>query len=89
MKSVHVVLACAIAAITLSGCGKGEMMGAQFGTMAACLSGIETSSGQKLKIVTDKPHEVSGFLSNEKGFACQTKESGTKGTYFEGWYMVD
>lgn len=66
-----------------------EVMSAQFRTMAACLSGIEKSSGQKLKVVTDKPHEVSGFLSNGKGFACQKKETGTKGTYFEGWYMVD
>ena len=66
-----------------------EVMSAQFRTMAACLSGIKTSSGQQLKFVTDKPHEVSGLLSNGKGFACQKKESGTKGTYFEGWYMVD
>lgn len=66
-----------------------EVMGAQFRTMTACLSGIEKSSGQKLKVVTDKPHEVSGLLSNGNGFGCQKKESGTKGTYFEGWYMVD
>lgn len=66
-----------------------EVMSAQFRTMATCLSGIEKNSGQKLKVVTDKPHEVSGFLSNGKGFACQKKESGTKGIYFEGWYMVD
>ncbi len=66
-----------------------EVMSAQFRTLASCLSGIEKSSGQKLKIITDKPHEVSGFLTNGKGFACQRKESGTKGTYFEGWYMID
>jgi hypothetical protein len=66
-----------------------EVMSAQFRAMAACLSGIKTSSGQQLKVVTDKPHEVSGFLSNGKGFGCQKKESGTQGTYFEGWYMGD
>lgn len=66
-----------------------EVMSAQFRTMAACLSGIKASSGQQLKIVTDKPNEVSGFLFNGKGFGCQKKESGTKGIYFEGWYMVD
>ena len=33
-----------------------EVMSAQFRTMAACLSGIKTSSGQQLKFVTDKPH---------------------------------
>ena len=57
--------------------------------MAACLSGIEKSSGQKLQVVTDKPNDVSGFLSNGKGFGCRKRETGTKGTYFEGWYMVD
>lgn len=65
-----------------------EAMNAEFRTMAACLSGIKKSSGQQLKVVTDKPDEVSGFLSNGKGFGCQKKESGTKGTYVEGWYMV-
>jgi hypothetical protein len=66
-----------------------EVMQAEFQTMASCLSSIKNSSGQELKIITDKPDEVSGFLSNGKGFACQKKETGTKGTYFEGWYMVD
>lgn len=62
---------------------------AQFRSLAECLIGVEKSSGQKLKPVTDKPGEVSGFLSNGKAFSCQKKETGTKGTYFEGWYMVN
>jgi len=27
-------------------------------------------------------------LPNEKMFACEKKETGSKGTYFEGWFMV-
>ncbi|MDX9840568.1 MAG: hypothetical protein RBS95_03875 [Desulfobulbus sp.] len=64
-------------------------MKAEFPSLQSCLFAIEKSSGQKLKIITDKPDEVSGFLANGKGFACQKKVTGTKGTYFEGWYMLD
>ena len=67
----------------------GDMMKAEFRTMAECLSAIKSNSGQNLEVITDKPQEVSGFLSNGKGFGCSRKESGTKGVYFEGWFMVD
>ncbi|MBV5329975.1 MAG: hypothetical protein JZU65_20510 [Chlorobium sp.] len=66
----------------------GEMMQAEFQTMDDCLAKIKKSSGQALEIVTDKPNNVSGFLANRKGFGCKKKESGTKGTYFEGWYEL-
>ncbi|MBT8085090.1 MAG: hypothetical protein KJN72_07695 [Woeseia sp.] len=66
-----------------------NMMKAEFRTMAECLSAIKSNSGQNLEVITDKTHEVSGFLSNGKGFGCSRKESGTKGVYFEGWFMVD
>jgi hypothetical protein len=65
-----------------------EVMNAEFRTLASCLQGIKKGSGQALKIVTDTPSEVSGFLANGQGFACERTESGTKGTYFRGWYMV-
>jgi len=90
MKSFALLTSALVASFFIAAnCFADEVMSAQFRTMAACLSGIKTSSGQKLKVVMDKPQEVSGFLSNGKGFACQKKESGTKGTYFEGWYIVD
>lgn len=66
----------------------GDVMRAEFRTLDDCLAKIKKSSGQELQIVTDKPNEVSGFLANRKGFACQKKETGTKGTYFEGWYEL-
>jgi hypothetical protein len=65
-----------------------SVMQAEFRSMAECLQKIKQSSGSDLKVVTDKPTQVSGFLSNGQGFACQKKESGTKGIYYEGWYMV-
>jgi hypothetical protein len=61
---------------------------AEFQTMRSCLEGIKKSSGQTLDVVTDEPTEVSGFLSNRKGFACQLKSTGTKGTYYHGWYIA-
>jgi hypothetical protein len=64
-------------------------MKAEFRTLRQCLQAIEKNSGQRLRVVTDKPTEVSGFLANGQGFACKQRESGTKGTYFEGWFMVD
>lgn len=50
-----------------------EAMNAEFRTMSQCLEGIKKSSGLSLKIITDKPTEVSGFLSDGQGFACEKK----------------
>ena len=67
----------------------GQAMNAEFGSMGECLTGIKNSSRQSLKIITDTSSEVSGVLSNGQGFACQRKISGTKGTYYHGWYTVE
>ena len=78
-----------IAAAFIAGCGKSdEMMSGKFGSLQACLAAVERNTGQKLKPITDTPTEVSGSLANGKPFACKQKESGTQGTYFEGWYML-
>jgi len=64
-------------------------MNAEFYTISECLEGIKKSSGSKtLKMITDKPNNVSGFLENGDGFGCKLTSSGTKGTYVKGWYMV-
>nr|AAK56383.1 hypothetical protein [bacterium] len=79
----------ALCSISFSTIGYADQaMSAEFRSLDDCLSGIKESSGKELKIITNEPEEVSGFLSNGKGFGCQEKRSGTKGTYFEGWYMV-
>jgi len=64
------------------------MMSADFKNLSECLKSIQSDSGQSLDIITDEPDEVSGFLSNGEGFACNKEESGTKGIYFNGWYTV-
>ena len=75
----------------LASCGESDTEmrgGAQFRTMAACLEGIKESSGQSLEIITDKPDNVSGYLSNRQHFGCLREHTGTKGIYYEGFYFV-
>lgn len=73
----------------LAGCGEPKSaMNAEFQTLQECLKGIAKNSGNTLRVVVDEPGNVPGFLSNGEGFGCQKKISGTRGAYFEGWYMV-
>lgn len=68
-----------------------QTMNAKFSSMSKCLKSIEKSSKTSLNIVTDKPEEVSGFLGDSRklGFACEIKETGTEGTFVNGWYMIE
>lgn len=68
-----------------------QTMSGKFSSMNKCLDSIEKASKGALEIVTDKPREVSGFLSTNKklGFACEITETGTEGTYVRGWYMIE
>lgn len=89
MNSIKTISAfVAIMALSTTSAQADQAMNATFSSMKSCLAGIQRSSGQKLKIVTDKPNEVSGFLENGKGFGCQKKESGTEGVHYAGWYLV-
>jgi hypothetical protein len=64
-------------------------MQAEFSTMAGCLESIQHSAGSKIKdTANDSPEHVSGFLADGTHFNCEKKESGTKGTYFLGYYSV-
>lgn len=85
---LRVILVSAMLILTIGKSSATETMSAEFKTLASCLKGIQKGSGQSLKIITDTPTEVSGLLANGQGFACERTESGTKGTYFRGWYMV-
>jgi hypothetical protein len=63
------------------------VMKGEFLSMQRCLSAIQASSGMKIKgTTTDTPDNVVGNLSNGKVFQCKKVQTGTKGTYFEGWY---
>ena len=62
---------------------------AEFSTIQGCLRGIRTDAGRNIDIKTvDKPSKVSGVLTNGVTFACERKMTGSKGTYYLGWYVV-
>lgn len=83
----------ALAAI-VAGCGEGgessSTMGGEFGTLQECLQSIRAASGMSLNILTDKPSQVSGTISNPQGFqgffSCDRRATGSKGTYYEGTF---
>lgn len=66
-----------------------SVMKGEFGSMQDCLESIKASAGKISKFITNKPDEVTGRLSNGKMFACEIKETGSKGIYYEGWFMVE
>lgn len=65
-----------------------ELMGGKFGSMEQCLETIKNDSGYStLRPMTDKPDHVSGYLGDtDFDFNCELKETGTEGTFVEGWY---
>jgi hypothetical protein len=89
MKIRNFLIVGFISALT-AGCGdrNEETMSAEFRTLDLCLDGLKRSSKQSLKIITDKPGRVSGKLSNGLQFGCTKESSGTKGVYYEGFYIV-
>ncbi len=58
----------------------------EFPSIQQCLSAIKRNTNQNLQIITDKPTLVSGFLQDGRHFGCKRIESGSKGTYVEGWF---
>lgn len=82
-----ILLACIV---TVSGCGNPtQIESAEFRSMDNCLSAIKENTGEELKIISDKLGKISGKLGNGEHFTCETKTSGTKGIYVEGWYTVE
>lgn len=69
------------------GKGKDVPMGGEFSSIQSCVAAIEKAVGP-LKISVDKPDNVTGTTREGKLFSCQKKETGTKGTYVEGWYVT-
>ncbi len=97
MKANRAGLTACLAMLTTA-CGGGDsdssspesnteyMMRGEFPSMARCLEAIQQKAGQALKPVTDRPDQVSGNLSDGRFFICERKDSGTKGTYYEGTF---
>lgn len=76
--------------VLIANCGESsKIMSAEFSSMDECISKMrKVTNPSKLRIMTDKPSRVSGFLSNGEHFSCGIEESGTKGRYVEGWYTI-
>lgn len=56
--------------------------------MDECLNSISTVTGEKLRPLTDEPTKVTGFLGDTNlQFFCGLKETGTEGSYIDGWYQ--
>ena len=86
------VIVCSVAVLTAcGGDGGGEMMGGDFVSLNSCLSAIKKNSGYELNITTDTPEKVSGNLKTgeRRFFACERVESGSKGTYYRGYYSLN
>ena len=64
------------------------VIAAEFKTVQECMDAIKKNTGSTLKIITDKPSQVSGFLSDGEHFACVEKATDAKGTFIDGWYTV-
>lgn len=88
-KLIHAVLTI-VALLALTMCSDTSYtMKTNFSSLNSCMNSMDSVSTGPLNIVTDKPGKVSGFLSNGELFNCEKIVSGTKGTYFEGYYFVE
>lgn len=64
-----------------------QVMGGKFSSMPQCLETIKNRSGQPLRPMTDTPEKVTGYLGDTNlNFYCGVKQTGTEGTYIEGWF---
>lgn len=60
-------------------------VGRDFSSMDQCLDFIRADTGEALKIVTDKPGDVSGLTVPSKlFFRCELMNTGTKGIFLQG-----
>lgn len=84
----YLILALILAASwAVHGDEKDVTLGGKFPTIQSCVAAIEKAVGP-LKISVDKPDNVTGTTREGKLFSCKKKETGTEGTYIEGWYMT-
>ena len=60
---------------------------AEFVSLSACLRGVARETHSRIADTTrNTPDEVAGVLANGQHFSCQKQVTGTKGTYYLGWY---
>jgi len=65
-----------------------KVIAADYTSLQDCVESIKKDTGSPLKIITETPSQISGFLSNDSHFGCVEKDSDEKGTYVDGWYTV-
>ena len=65
----------------------GVTMGGEFRSIKSCLSTIESKAGP-LKIYKDTTTKILGTTSTGKLFLCERIDSGSRGTYYTGWYIT-
>lgn len=88
-RNSFLLLFCLFIATSCEDGPRTQVRAAEFITIQGCLAGIEKDAGTHIdKIARDKPAIVTGFLANGEQFACEIKTTGTKGTYYYGWYTL-
>lgn len=81
MKSAMLIAAGCMA---LAGCGnETKMFDREFSTMNECMTHINSEIGP-LKVITDKPGDISGRGDQKLFFRCETRATGTRGLVVEG-----
>lgn len=92
MKVKTIFVGATLFILFLSGCDSSSspdytVMQGKFSSMDHCISTIEKHTNLKIRPLTDKPDHVSGYLgTTDRDFNCEIKETGTEGTYVEGWF---
>ncbi|NUB43440.1 hypothetical protein GEU84_003515 [Fertoebacter nigrum] len=86
MDRIFIVMVAALIGLAaLAGTAHADWRRGEFATMQACLAAIKAYNKSELQIFTDKPSQVSGrIVRTRESFLCTRKETGTKGTFFEG-----
>lgn len=82
MKYIVVMLSVVI----LAGCGeKTQRVGREFSSMQECLDFIGVDVVDRLKILSDKPGDISGKSETKRlFFRCEARMTGTRGLVLEG-----
>lgn len=90
VRHVLAILAAATTALPVSESFAADAMTREFRSMSACLQWIQSSAKKKrVVVVSDKPDSVTGYFGNGQFFGCKRRTTGTKGTFYEGYYMLE
>lgn len=82
---MRAVVIMAVAVLVVGCAPEREKVGRKFQSMDECISFIRADLGESLKVVTDKPGDISGISEPSKlFFRCELMVTGTQGTFLEG-----